>query len=159
MISARWTGAVLVVLCGLVFGWMLNRREGERLRQIEAWMRLVRWSAEQVDGFSLPVSEILGRMDEALLRECGFAGGARPCRFDALLEQCAVEDGETREILRQFACGFGRGYREEQVRECRRYLGALEERRCALLSRLAGRKRINATLSLTGSLAVVLLLL
>jgi hypothetical protein len=152
-------GAILVVVCGLFFGWMLNRREGERLRQIEAWIGLVRWSAEQVDGFSLPVSEIIGRMDGSLLRTCGFAGEERPCRFDALLAQCSVEDEETAEILRQFACGFGRGYREEQVRECRRYLGALEERRCALSSRLAGRKRINATLSLTGSLAVVLLLL
>ena len=155
----QWIGALLVVGCGILLGWQRNRKEEGRLRQVEAWIALLRQTRGRVEGMALPVREILGRTEETLLKACGFEEDGTPSTFSELLSACRIEDRETEGVLMEFASGFGRGYREEEVRACDRYLRALEARREFLASHLSGRKRLNTTLSLAGSLAVVLLLL
>ncbi len=152
-------GAFLVVLSGGLWGGYLNRAASLTLRQTEAWIRLLRYVKLRIDCFSQPAPEILARVDETLLRECGFLGEARPSRFSELLSLCEVKDGQTLTVLREFAEAFGKGYREEQIRECDYYIGLLESEREALASLLTGRKKLNTVLSLSGALALVIFFL
>lgn len=152
-------GALLLAACGILMTLVLNRRADRALSQLDGWIALLRYVRAQVDCFSLPMAEILSRGDEALLRSCGYEGGAPPRSFDDLLSACPIRDEETRRILWGFADAFGRGYREEQLKRCDYDCALLCGRREALAAKLPERKRLNATLCVCGVLMLALLLL
>ena len=152
-------GALILALSGIGGAAWLNRSASSVLVQIEGWQRLLRFIKLQIDCFSLPVSVILERCDRATLRACGYVSDLPARGLGELWERCSVQDEQTREIVRGFVSEFGKGYREEQLRSCDYYLSLLEQRRGTVAAQLPGKKKRNATLCVSGALAVVILLI
>jgi len=155
----RLLGAGILSLCGVLLAMHLNRRAEAHLREVEAWIALLRFVKGQVECFSLPMSEILARCDASVLRECGYPADVSPKSFSAMLEASSFCDGECERIAHAFAEGFGRGYREEETRGCEYYLAQLQAYKETLSKKLPAQKKMNATLSICAALALVLLLL
>ena len=155
----RLVGALLLGVSGVSGAYWLNRSSSAVLAQMEQWQTLLRYVKLQVDCFSLPASTILSRCDPALLRACGYERPGAPKSFEELLSGCYIRDAKAGEILRGFAAEFGKSYREEQLRGCEYYLTLLGQRRDAVAAQLPGKKKLNATLCVSGALAVVILLM
>ena len=157
--ALRIVGAAILSLCGVLFAAHLNRRAECRLRQVEGWISLLRFVKAQVECFSLPMSEILLRCDQAVLQSCGYPADIPPKSFSAMCEASTFCDAECVRIARAFAEEFGKGYREEEMRGCDYYLAQLEAHKEMLAKKLPVQKKMNATLSICAALALVLLLL
>ena len=159
MVFCRIAGALILALSGVLGARWMNQSMAEALSQVEGWLALLRYVRMQVDCFALPMPVILARADPELLRRCGYREGSPPQSFGALLASCEIRDGTCAELVRGFSEEFGKSYREEQSRGCEYYEVLLDERREALLSQLPARKKVNATLWVSGALAIVILLI
>lgn len=155
----RVVGASLLSICGILFAAHLNRRAERRLREVEGWIALLRFVKSQVECFSLPMGEILLRCDASVLHECGCVATVAPKSFSAMIEASSFYDAECERLAHAFAEEFGRGYREEVMRGCDYYLAQLTSHKEMLSKKLPAQKKLNATLSICGALALVLLLL
>lgn len=137
----------------------MNERDAVRLRRTEAFLALLRYTRGQIDCYGLSAPRILARCAPELLSACGLPAGAVPDSFEAFLAACGKEDGLSFEILKGFAEEFGRQYRQEQLAECDRCIGLLEERRDVMRKELPNRRRLHVTLCLSGAALAVILLL
>ena len=151
-------GALLLGLGGASCAYLSCQQASYALRQAEGWLSLVRFVRTQVDCFSLPLPQILQRIDPSCLRACGYRGEEVPRSLSALLSSCEICDREVGRIAERFAGDFGKGYREEQLRSCDLYCELLSERRDALAEQLPAKKRVSSTLWISGALATVILL-
>ena len=93
------------------------------------------------------------------MRGCGWGEDAPACSFDELLHKAEISDGEARAILLEFCKDFGNSYLDDQIRRCDHYVSLLEGRRDALFRDLPRRKKLCATLCISGALAVIILLI
>ena len=152
-------GVLFLTGSGIGGSVFLCRRATVSLSQVEGLLSLIRIIRLQVECFAMPLSSILARCDEGLLRQCGYQGDGLPLNFSDLLRECQIADSAAAEILCSFGEEFGRGYREEQARNCEYALGLLEERRVALSQRLPVQKKLYSTLCVSGALALMIILL
>ena len=155
----RLLGGVLLMGSGVGGAAFLCRRAAAQLSQVEGLLALIRTIRLQVECFAMPLSAILARCDERLLRQCGYHGSLPPADFSVLLEGCRIADPAAAEILCSFGAEFGRGYREEQAKSCEYTLSLLEERRQALSERLPVQKKLYSTLCVSGAMALMILFL
>ena len=155
----RIAGALILVLSGVGGAYMMNSAASEKLRQSEALGALLRFIRAQIECFAMPASEILARCDRGLLRECGYCKDSPPESFEALLAGLSFSDAETAEIMAAFLSGFGKSYRDEQIRECDYYIALLRERAQKLGEELPNRRKVNSALCVSSALAAVILLL
>ena len=159
MYFLRIAGAAVLVLSGFIGSRMMNLAISKKWEQTEALVSLLRFIKIQIECFGLPASEIISRCDRELIFQCGFSKDILPNDFKSFFKSCYFRDGETQSILYAFATGFGKGYREEQVKECEYYLELLCERRQRLYEDLPKRKKLNSTLCISSALAIVILLI
>ena len=118
----RIVGAAVLVFSGFFCSHMMNSTASKKFEQTEALIMLMRFIKIQIECFGLSASEIIRRCDENMLFLCGMRGGDNiPNNFKELFEHCGVLDRETKDILLEFASGFGKGYRSEQIKECDYY--------------------------------------
>lgn len=157
MYFCRIAGAVMLVFSGFAGAYFMNASAARTLSQTESLINLLRFVRIQIECFALPASEIIARCDRGLLSECGLTEGYLPQSFEEMFERCALKDSETAEILQSFASSFGKGYREEQLKECDYYLALLCDRRQKLSDELPRKKKLNSTLCVSWALAVVIL--
>ncbi len=153
----RMAGAVILVFSGFAGAWMMNASATRTLSQTEAFISFLRFIRIQIECFSMPAAEIIARCERELLEDCGLSATEVPQSLEELFERCAVKDSETKEILKKFSASFGKGYREEQLRECDYYLALLCDRRQKLSDELPRKKKLNSTLCVSWALAVVIL--
>ncbi len=159
MIAYKLMGVILLVGSGIGSAYWLNRSMSACLSQMEGFLGLLRHIRVKVECSSLPIASILATADGELLRQCGYEGEMPPTELGELLAGCRIQDGEAGRLLAGFAAEFGRGYREEQIRECDYYFSLLEQRRQELSLALPFKKRRNSALCISGALAAVILLL
>ena len=159
MVFFKIAGALMLAGSGIGGAYWLNRSASVTLGQVECWLTLLRYVRMQVDCFALPVSEILGRCDAALLRGCGYTADEPPEDFGQMLARCSIRDGESAALLRSFSEEFGKSYREEQSRGCEYYFSLLNGRRETLAARMPTQRRIRSALCISGALALVILLI
>lgn len=152
-------GVLLLTGSGIGGAAFLCRRATVQLSQVEGLLSLIRTIRLQVECFAMPLSAILARCDERLLRQCGYRGSVPPTDFPTLLGGCQIADPSAAEIFGSFGEEFGRGYREEQAKGCEYALALLEERRVALSERLPVQKKLYSTLCVSGALALMILFL
>ena len=120
---------------------------------------LLRYVKTQVDCYSMPIDKILSGCNEEMLSECGYSGSAKPKSLGELLSGCASVEPAIYKTMRGFADEFGKSYRAEQVKLCDRYIDELSSFRSDLSERLPIRKKLNSTLCLSGSAAIIILLI
>ena len=159
MLVFRTVGACMLALCGVLSAVNLNARASASLSQIEAWIRLLHLVKTQIECFSVPMPEILKRLDVSLLRSCGYSGKTPPRSLGELVGGCDIRDAECMSVMDSFAGEFGGGYRDEQVKRCDYFIALLDRRRDAVSAQLPSKKKLNATLCVTGALAIVILFL
>ena len=149
----------ILALSGAICAFFMNASASANCEQVEALIRFIRYVRNQVDFYALPASEILKNCDEELFLGCGLYNVPKELSFETLASECNIYDKECERIARDFFCGFGRCYREEQVRECERCIAMLEERRSVLFEQLPKKKKVNNTVCIASALCVGILLI
>jgi hypothetical protein len=148
----------ILALCGALCSFFMNQSAIAKCEQIDAIIRFLRYVRNQVECYSLPSNEILALCDSALLERCGFYNCFGEGSFEKLAYDCDIYDVECARIVREFLCGFGKSYREEQIKECERYIAELEERRDRLFAELPKKKKVNSVLCIASALCVGIML-
>lgn len=151
-------GAIIIISCGFSFAYLLNGKARARLAQLEGFIALVRYLRTQIDCFSMPIPSALSRCPKGVLERCGVRCSENFKTVRALLDECDIATEELGELMYGFVSDVGRGYRQEQLALCDRTLERLEEHREALAARLPAKQKLNGTLCVCSSLAVVILL-
>ena len=152
-------GAIVVALCGLEGARRLNKSADADLEGVSAYLSLLRYTRTQIDLYALPVSEIFERCSPELLFLCGWHEERAPSSFDELFECCKISDKEAKSAIMEFCTGFGRNYREEELRRCDASVALLTRCYERLFSEMTSKKKLNFTLCLSGSLALIILLI
>ena len=157
MLLFRFAGAALLIIGGWSCSAYFNRRTEGELDSAEAAVSLLRFVKNEVECFSLPVSDIMRKCPRELLSAFGYREPSADS-LEAFVSGADISDRETERILREFSSEFGKCYREEQVKRCEHYISRLEGRRLELNGQLPAKKRISSTLFLSGSCALAILL-
>jgi len=159
MLIFKVFGALMVGLGGGLICHTLNREAQLSCKRAEAWCSLIGTVKGEIECFSLPISEILKRVDISRFAECGYTKTSVPESLCELVSKTSFSDKETEKIVRNFCSEFGMGYRDEQIKRCEYYRGLLEERKKVLATDLPTKKRLYSTLCVSGSLALLILFL
>lgn len=136
----------------------MNQSASVKCEQTDELIRFLKYVRNQVECYGLPSREILLSCDSEMLDGCGFYNCNGDVSFELLARDCEIYDAESARIVRDFLCGFGKSYREEQIRECDRAISALCERRAALFSELPKKKKLNNTVCIATAICLGLLL-
>jgi hypothetical protein len=102
---------------------------------------------------------ILADCPRELIDACGYYGKEVPGSFLELWEYCDISDPEARRIFSEFAKGFGKGYRADQIRQCEYYMTLMSERRLQISERVGVQKKLVITLTLCVTLVIIILLI
>ena len=152
-------GAIIVALCGLEGARRLNCSLQGEVTCADAYISLLRYVRGQIDCYALPIDEIFSHCGQELLVLCGWRDESPPLSFDELFLMCGARDKEVRSVLSEFSADFGRNYREEQLKRCDGCIEYLERSRDRLSSNLRQKKKLNLTLCLAASVALIILLI
>ncbi len=150
---------MIVLACGLSLGRHLNSRDSRELGQVDALIDLLKFVKIQIECFALSAPQILSRCDAESLRLCGYELDEVPKSFEELVLAVRIKNGEACKIFCDFTKGFGKSYREEQLRQCEHYIGLLEGVQEKLAGELQNKRKLNLTLCIAGALAVIILLI
>lgn len=159
MSIAKIMGAALVIIGGALLSLTLNKRADMESELDYGWLAMLRYIKNQVDCFSLPITEILKKCDGELFKRCGFGDGEPPKDICSLMSGASFSDKETERMLKEFFGSFGRFYRDEQVAQCQKYISMLESHTESKRRQLPVRKKLNTTLIMSVSIAIAILLL
>lgn len=157
--TVKIIGAALVVLGGAASAYILNSRAKSALMHVEGTISLLRYVKTQVDCYSMPIDKILSGCNVEMFSECGYSGTQKPQSLEELLSGCTSLEPVIYKTMRGFADEFGKSYRAEQVKLCDRYIDELSSFRADLSERLPVRRKLNSTLCLSGSAAIIILLI
>ena len=152
-------GMAVLALCGAFCGFLMNQSATAKCEQTDNLIKFMRYVRNQVECFALPSSEIVSECEKGLLEGCGFYNCRGEYGFERLAEDCEIYDEESERIVCEFLRGFGKSYREEQLRECDYYLSMLQTRRDELFSELPKKKKVNSTLCISFALCLGLMLI
>ena len=155
----RIAGAAALLFSAFFASYLLNSRMTKCARRLEGFINLLRFARAQIECYSLPVSEIFLRCDAKILADCGVPENSRPKSFVELLSQTGISDGVSRSAVESFADGFGKSYREEQLKGLDNTLNILVERKKILDAEFPKKKRVNTTLCISAALALIILML
>ena len=157
MIYLKLIGCAFLMLSAALLSHLMNRSLQIKKERAESLLEFVRYVRTQVDCFGLSAAKIISRCDRELLRACGVRDECDICSFEELSELICVEDEQTRALVLDFFRGFGKKYRDEQLDECDYYIARLGERAAKLSQELPLKKRMNATLCLSGAAGVLII--
>ncbi|MBR4186167.1 MAG: stage III sporulation protein AB [Clostridia bacterium] len=151
----RTAGAVLLLAASIGFGAANIRAERNRLRELDALLRLVRDIRENIEHFSRPLGEIWARFDDPVLEAAGFLTLLRQAGMERAVRESPLT-ADVRTVLGPFASSLGRGYREEQIALCRYTEEKLSEIAQRLAESAPDRERLWRTLPVLAALSLIL---
>lgn len=153
-------GIILVLLSGIGVAAFLVRGEDSRLVCARTALGLMAYVKSSVDNYSTTASEILRERYEDIVDGLGYPEGKEaPKSFIEMCEGCEMSDSTVRDILIEFAQGFGKHYRREQSEDCQITLEKLRFRVSQLEKELPGRKKMIFSICISVSLVLIILLL
>ena len=152
-------GAVVLIAAALECARRLCRRADEDIRGVCAYLALLRYVRTQVDCYALPIGEIFEKCSPELLVSCGWEDDYPPHTLCELFSHSKISDVEAKNIIFGFCSDFGRNYREEELKRCDASVTALEKCRERLAGEVPKKKKLNLTLCLSASAALIILLL
>lgn len=151
-------GAMIIAWCGIEGARRLNHQVQSDINIIDAYVVLLRYVRAQIDCYALPISDIFHRCDRELLFLCGWSMEEGPKNFKELFLCSYIRDKMARSIISEFCADFGQNYRDEQLKRCDVCISSLEVCRERMASEVWNRKKLNLTLCLSGSFALIILL-
>ncbi len=162
MLDLRLLGALFLLLASCYTGFLFSRMQNGRQRRLECFLQLMRQIENEISCFQTPLDDIYRRFEGEALEACGFLSCLREKGMEAALREKRAAlsfSDEEWELLVAFSGELGKSYREEQLRGCDYYRRMLEnycrEGRAELPSRL----KLCRSLSITGGLLAVIVLL
>ena len=157
MIALKLLGSFFMLLTGIGAAISTARFERQRITVLSAWGELISYVRGQIDGFLLPIDEILRRADHDLIRGC-MCTKEEPTPEELLEGSRLYLTPEAHRLIASFVREVGRSNREEQVRRCDYYVDGLEHVRTHLSKDLPSRIRGQGILLMTMALAVTILM-
>lgn len=152
-------GAIVLALCGLEGARRLNKSAEDDVSGALAYLSLISYVRSQIDKYALPIGEIFQGCSRELLFSCGWRKEECPRSTEELFACCKINDKEARRIISEFCSDFGRSYRDEELRRCDSSIAALKRCNERLCGEVTNKKKLNLTLCLSGSLALIILLI
>lgn len=137
---------------------MLTGAADKDLMRARALCELLNYTRRMIEGFSMSGEIILERCEDELLASCGYSSAVRPKSFLEFFENCTIADDECKRIFGDFCRGFGKGYRDEQLRSCEYCLSLLTARAEVISNKNAAKKKIIIAATLSGALMLAILL-
>lgn len=153
---------VILLLC--VVGLLcveIARFEKKRVDELDGFLLFLRHVRGQVSSFSASLPDILQGFSCEALEKVGFLSHLEDGFSFALEEtkdKLALKEEELVPLY-QFAKGFGKSYKEDQLSLCDYTIAELEKLVSTVHADAPKRKKLAYTLVVSGSLALVLLLL
>ncbi|MBE6556679.1 MAG: hypothetical protein E7664_02910 [Ruminococcaceae bacterium] len=159
MIYGRLAGGILLLVSGILLAFLLNRRLGQRHAQAVSWTESVRQIRMLVDCYAMPQGDICARLTREQLIGLGYAHPSPPVSLGELVRGTRFLSSELQAEAEGFVSSFGRGYRDEQLKECDFYIERMQRIAEHMAGRLSAEKKKNATLCVCGALALIILLI
>lgn len=128
MLYLRWCGAALLLLCALLCGREYSAYAGRRVSEGEGYIALLSHIEKMIDSYLAPLSEIFSGFEcEALEKNCflpAIRSGKSP--REALTEIKGLIPENMRTLLSDYLDGFGKGYKESELKRTREARAELE---------------------------------
>lgn len=147
-----------------LFAWVLRgaicRDADGATEQLDGYLSLFEMLRRGIAYESAPIDELLARCPPSLMVACrAKEEGKRVSSLSALVEQTVFLSEGLEAVVTDAATHMGRGYREEQLIACDKYVASLTALSTAHKKKRRERKEMLGTLIYTGAAALVLLLL
>ena len=168
----KWLGAALILSLSLYLGIALGAAERIRIRELEAFSRMMGAIGESVDLLRLPAAEIFCTYSDDVLEENGFlprlrARVQRDGPTDALGQVISEMQAEGRlhcltedlEALTAFSKEFGCGDGGQEVRRCAYCAARLTACAKEASEHAQGNIRVSRALSFSAGILCVLMLM
>ena len=155
-------------LCGALAVFLVAWGTDRRLRcaslateaQIRGYLALFTYLRHGIAYERAPLDELFARCSPSLISACtGKEDTRRVPDLAALLAETEFLSAKLLEMMEEAAAKLGRGYHEEQIAACDKYVDALSLLVEAHQSKREERTRVTSVLLYTASAALVLLLL
>ena len=153
---------ILLILCSTIF--IANRMISEvekTLRATSALRAVMEHTKNLIECYSLPIGQILRRLDPSVLEACGYKreNSKPPLTLLELAENSCIPDAESFEIFLSFAKDFGKEFRKDEILRCSAFLEKMRSREQKLLKESAKKKKVILTTFICMALVVVILLI
>ncbi len=121
MIMVKAVGAVVILSSAVFWSASQKKKDGERLRRLEAQIAFVRFIRDRIDRYLSPITEILRDCDEGVLRGVCIGCEDGEC-MDVQALRVLLRSGEYYadggEIMDSFLSSLGSSYREGEIAGC-----------------------------------------
>ena len=158
----RIIGSLLILFSSLaIAGKLVSDAEKAKMRA-SALRALLEHIKNMIECYSMPIGQILIRIEPSLLRECGYCEKEAPHDLRCFAKKIEKNDGadaETLGIFEAFAKDFGKGYREDELLRCGLFLEKMRAREQKLCKEYAKKKKVILTVSICSALALIVLLI
>lgn len=160
MITYKLLGAGGIFVSGI---WLFLIRESyqkKKMLQLQGYIRLISHIKNQISCYMLPIDKILQDCDERILQDCGFYASSPAESIEAILDGSVFFfDDEIQQKLYLFARDFGKGYLNEQIKLCDRYISELKSIYEHFNAERTKDKKLSFAICLSISLSLILILL
>ena len=152
-------GSLIIIFSFVTIAVNLTEKIDRDARSVGALRKILEFSKNMIECYSLPAGEILRRIDSSLLFDCGYSKTTPPEDFSAFITSSDVADAEAREIMNNFAKDFGKSYRQDELSRCSLYLERMRAREQKLAKDSAKKKKVIFTVALCSALALIILII
>lgn len=153
-------GIILILFSGAGIAFSLLQGGSDAIACARATLELLCYVKNSVENHSMPASEILRNCDRDIFLRMGYpVSRGAPASFIELWENCNMADTVSRDLFFDFASGFGKSYRRQQVEECQLAARAVGERLAELEGAMPARRKMIISICISVSLILVILLL
>ena len=155
--TLKLIGSLLFGLSGVIMAISYRRFQLRKLRTVDGIISLILYIKGQIECFSRPRSDILSTLPAEVFCACNCPRGAST--LEEVVEACKIYlDEEALRLASAFASEFGSTFRDEQLRRCDYYVGALREERSRVFSSVSQKSRAGGALFICACLGIIILL-
>ncbi len=154
--TVRLLGGAIILLVSAFSARSMISAEEKRIRELEAFIKLITYIRDQIDCYSTPIGKIFS--------EYGGISELSPDCIPADLEDLLLNGrfsigDESLKTLSEFSKTLGKNYRETQIKLCSKAVSELEAQKNALVNALPARKKTIFAICLSvGGVAVIALI-
>ena len=160
---SRWiyqiVGGASVLLFAELLRTVLCQQQDTEGAQIGGFLILFKQIRRQIAYHCAPIGEIFSHIEPSVFVAC--SGRDAPIVADsltALTEHCIFLNEALEDLAADASRQLGRGYRDEQIAACDRYLASLERLATENAKRVNERNRVLAVLLRAAAIGIVILL-
>ena len=156
-------GTVVLLGASMAYGGCRISEERQKLREAEALMALVRYTAETIEHTMKPLPEIFVEYRNEVLHKNGFLEEVKRTGLREAWEnkegQLVLQDKDVKNGFAVFCREIGRGYRKEELELCSLTLKRMNEAVGKIRQELSNREKLYRTIPPLMVMSLVLILM